>query len=121
MTRTRVGGCGLAALAALAAVAPALAAEAPAGADQGTNWYFVFTVITAGFAMAAASAASAFAQGKALTAAMDGIARQPGAAGRIQTALIIGLAFIESLAIYVLLIAFILLFANPFAKFVGGA
>jgi F-type H+-transporting ATPase subunit c len=57
----------------------------------------------------------AFAQGRAITAALDGMARQPNAAGRIQTALIIGLAFIESLAIYVLLIALILLFANPFS------
>jgi F-type H+-transporting ATPase subunit c len=43
------------------------------------------------------------------------MARQPNAAGRIQTALIIGLALIESLAIYMLFIALILLFANPFA------
>jgi hypothetical protein len=42
------------------------------------------------------------------------MARQPGAAARIQTAMIIGLALIESLAIYTLVIAIILLFANPF-------
>lgn len=122
MTRKRVAMLCLTALVALVAVAPALAAEAPVagGADKGTHWYFVFTVITGGFAMAVASAAAAFAQGKALASAVDGIARQPNAAGRIQTALIIGLAFIESLAIYVLLIAFILFFANPFLKFVTG-
>ena len=41
--------------------------------------------------------------------------RQPNAAGRIQLALIIGLALIESLAIYVLFIVLLLLFANPFS------
>ncbi len=120
MTRTRVAMACLVALLALGAVVPALAAEATGGADKGTNWYLVFTVITGGFAMAAGSAAAAFAQGKAVAAAMDGIARQPSAVGRIQTALIIGLAFIESLAIYVLLVVFILFFANPFLKFVTG-
>lgn len=49
-------------------------------------------------------------QGKAAASAMEGIARQPEAAGKIQTAMIIGLALIESLVIYALLIALILLF-----------
>ncbi|MBI4561034.1 MAG: ATP synthase F0 subunit C, partial [Candidatus Rokubacteria bacterium] len=43
----------------------------------------------------------------------DGIARQPNAAPRIQTAMIIGLALIESLALYVFVIAAILLFVQP--------
>jgi F-type H+-transporting ATPase subunit c len=84
--------------------------------------FFWVTVLTGGFAMALASAMAALAQARAISAALDGMARQPNAAGRIQTALIIGLAFIESLAIYVLLIALILLFANPFSAIVvkGG-
>ena len=52
-------------------------------------------------------------QGKAIAAAVDAMARQPGAAARIQTAMIIGLALIESLAIYVLVVAMILLFVQP--------
>jgi F-type H+-transporting ATPase subunit c len=44
---------------------------------------------------------------------VDAIARQPGAAARIQTAMIIGLALIESLALYVFVIAAILLFVQP--------
>ena len=68
--------------------------------------------------MAIGSAAAALAQGKAIAAALEGITRQPSAAGRIQTTMIIGLAMIESLAIYVLLIALILFFANPFIKFI---
>jgi F-type H+-transporting ATPase subunit c len=94
----------------------ASAIDAP---SEGKGWssFFLITVLTGGFAMAIGSAASAFAQGRAVAAALDGIARQPSAAGRIQTAMIIGLAMIESLAIYVLLIVLILFFANPFLKF----
>jgi len=93
----------------------AWAAEAGAPAEQTFFWV---TVLTGGFGMAIASAMAAFAQARAISSALDGMARQPNAAGRIQTALIIGLAFIESLAIYVLLIALILLFANPFSEIV---
>ena len=71
--------------------------------------------------MAIASAMAALAQSRAISAALEGIARQPNAAGRIQTAMIIGLALIESLAIYVLLIAMILLFADPFSGIIVGA
>jgi F-type H+-transporting ATPase subunit c len=73
-----------------------------------------------GLALAQAPAATAFAaglcalgQGKAVASAVDAMARQPGAAARIQTAMIIGLALIESLAIYVLVVAMILLFVQP--------
>ena len=48
------------------------------------------------------------AQGSATSTALEGIARQPSAAGQIQTAMIIGLALIESLVIYALLMFFIL-------------
>ena len=50
--------------------------------------------------------------GRAVASAVDAMARQPGAAARIQTAMIIGLALIESLAIYTLVIALILLFVK---------
>ncbi len=52
---------------------------------------------------------SALGQGLLGSKAMDGMARQPEAAGKIQTAMILGLAFIEALTIYGLLIAFMLL------------
>jgi len=52
-------------------------------------------------------------QGRAAASAVDAIARQPGAAARIQTVMIIGLALIESLALYVFVIAAILLFVQP--------
>jgi F-type H+-transporting ATPase subunit c len=53
-------------------------------------------------------------QGIAVSKALEGIARQPEALGPIQTNMIIGLAFIESLCIYALVVSLILLFANPF-------
>ncbi len=74
----------------------------------------VVSVLTGGFAMAIASAIAALAQGRAISAALDGISRQPSAAPKIQVAMIIGLALIESLAIYVLLISLIIFFVKPF-------
>lgn len=64
------------------------------------------------FGLAFASAICGIAQSIAIRAAVDGIARNPGASDNIRGALIIGLALIESLVIYVLLIALILLFAK---------
>jgi len=53
--------------------------------------------------------------------ALEAIARQPEASGSISTALLISLAMLESLAIYVLVVVLILLFANPLLKYkVGG-
>ena len=77
-------------------------AQAPAGATTGADW----VVITSGFAMAIASAFCGLAQGKATASAVEGMARNPGAAKAIQTALILGLALIESLALYTLVIIF---------------
>jgi F-type H+-transporting ATPase subunit c len=62
--------------------------------------------ITAGFAMAIASAFCGLAQGKAISAVCEGLARNPGAAPHLRFAMIVGLALIESLAIYTLLIIF---------------
>jgi F-type H+-transporting ATPase subunit c len=76
-------------------------AQGPGGGAT-TNW----VAITSGFAMAVASAVCGLAQGKATAAAVESMARNPGAAGAIRTALILGLALIESLALYTLVIIF---------------
>jgi F-type H+-transporting ATPase subunit c len=70
----------------------------------------VALILAIGFGVPVAVIGGGLAQGKAASAALEGIARQPEAAGKIQTAMIIGLALIESLVIYALLIALILLF-----------
>ncbi len=84
-------------LAALFLLATPSFAQAQGGA---TNW----VAITSGFAMAIASAVCGLAQAKAVAAACEGMARNPGASAAIRFALILGLALIESLALYTLVI-----------------
>ena len=55
------------------------------------------------FAMAIASGLCGLAQGKAIAASVEGMARNPGAAGAIRITMILGLAFIESLALFTLI------------------
>ena len=73
-----------------------------------------WSIITAGFALAIAAAGAALGQGRAVASAAEAIARNPGAAGEIRGALILGLVLIESLVIYVLLVSLILFFIRPF-------
>ncbi len=61
-----------------------------------------------------AAAGCGIGQGLAIKAACEGVSRNPEAGGQISQSLILGLAFIESLCIYALLVDLILLFANPF-------
>jgi F-type H+-transporting ATPase subunit c len=96
-------------LIALVAVAqPAMAQEAGAAHTGGdlNKWI----AISCAFALGLASAVCGIGQSNAIRSAVEGIARNPGATDQIRGALIIGLALIESLVIYVLLIAFLLLF-----------
>jgi F-type H+-transporting ATPase subunit c len=72
----------------------------------------------AGLTVGVGSIGPAFAQGRSVTSALDAMARQPDASDRISRTLFVGLAMIESLAIYCLVIALILLFANPFAHLI---
>jgi F-type H+-transporting ATPase subunit c len=74
-----------------------------------------WSIITAGFALGIASGLAALGQGRAVAAAAEGIARNPGAAGDIRGVLLLGLVLIESLAIYVFVISLILFFLKPFA------
>jgi F-type H+-transporting ATPase subunit c len=60
----------------------------------------------AGLAIGIAAFGGALGQGRAAAAALEGIARNPGASGKLFTPMILGLALIESLVIYALLIAF---------------
>nr|WP_253185938.1 MULTISPECIES: F0F1 ATP synthase subunit C [unclassified Novosphingobium] len=69
----------------------------------------------AALAISLGAIAPALAQGKAVAAAMDAIARQPEAAATVSRTLFVGLAMIETMAIYCLVVALLLLFANPFA------
>lgn len=59
-------------------------------------------------ALGMAAIASGFGLGKAVSAAMEAMGRQPEAIGKIQTAMVIGAAFIEALTIYVVVLMFVL-------------
>jgi F-type H+-transporting ATPase subunit c len=91
-------------LAMMLSAIPMFAADSSPAATGGTSWIGPFAAI----GMAIASGLCALGQGKAVAGAAEGIARNPGATDAIRFALILGLALIESLALYTLVI--ILLF-----------
>ncbi|MFQ5477699.1 MAG: ATP synthase F0 subunit C [Candidatus Binatia bacterium] len=78
---------------------PAFAAE---HGGSGTG----LVALAAGVCMAVAAFGAAIGQGRAVAAAMESIGRNPNSADRIQTPMIIGIAFMEALGIYALVIAF---------------
>lgn len=72
----------------------------------------VWIVIFSSLCIMMGAFGAALGMGKSIVAALEGIARQPQSAGEIRTTMIIGLALIESLAIYCLVISLILLFVR---------
>jgi len=79
------------------------------------NWIEIASIIGAAMAVSFGAIDPALGEGRAVAAAMDAIARQPDAANTLARTLFVGLAMIETMAIYCLVIALLLLFANPFA------
>jgi len=73
------------------------------------------SVLAAALAVGVASIGPGIGQGNAAGNAVEGIARQPEAEGKIRGTLLLSLAFMEALTIYGLVVALVLLFANPFA------
>lgn len=74
----------------------------------------VVSIIMASFTTGFGTLAPAFAEGRAVATALTSLAQQPDAASTITRTLFVGLAMIESTAIYCFVISMILLFANPF-------
>lgn len=72
------------------------------------------SVITAGLTIAIGSIGPALGEGRAVAQALSAIAQQPDESGTITRTLFVGLAMIESTAIYCFVVAMILIFANPF-------
>ena len=83
-------------------------ADAAAVKAGGLAANYGLIALAAGLAIAIAALGGGIGQGRAAAAALDGIARNPGAAGQIGSRMILGLALIESLVIYALIIAFLL-------------
>ena len=94
------------------ALAPAFASASEGAAAGGGEGFMKFFAIAigAGLAIGLSAIGGGLGQGKAVAAALEGIARNPGASGKIVTPMIIGLAMIESLVIYGLVVALILVF-----------
>lgn len=90
----------LAVILAVTILAPAAFSQETPGAPGGRG----LLAIAAGFGMAIAAFGAAFGQGRVASAACEGIARNPGAAGPIRASMILGLVFIETLALFTLAI-----------------
>jgi len=74
----------------------------------------MLSIVGAVVAVSFGAIGPAFSEGRAIAAAMDAIARQPEAAGPLSRTLFVGLAMIETMAIYCLVVALLLLYANPY-------
>jgi F-type H+-transporting ATPase subunit c len=96
-------------------------ALADEGAKAAGMWIFFAIALACGFGIGIAALGTGLGMGNAINAALTGISRNPEASGKIQTNMIIGLALIESLCIYALVICFIMVFKIPGLEAVMGA
>jgi len=85
------------------------------------DWFSIILVVACGVAIVIGIMLPALGQARATTQAIHAIARQPDEAGTISRNLFVGLAMLESLALYVLIVVLILLFANPLLAQVNQA
>ncbi len=93
----------------------AFAEEAAAGsADHGKFAFFGTVAAASAIGIGIAALGTGIGMGLGIGRAVEGIARNPEASGKIMTTMIVGLALIESLAIYTLVVVLILLYAKPF-------
>jgi F-type H+-transporting ATPase subunit c len=74
----------------------------------------IVSIITSGLTMAIGGIGPALGEGRAVATALSALAQQPDASSTITRTLFVGLAMIESVAIYCFVVAMILIFANPF-------
>lgn len=78
------------------------------------GWIGIVSIIMAGLTISIGSIAPALGEGRALAQALSSIAQQPDESNTITRTLFVGLAMVESTAIYCFVVAMILIFANPF-------
>ncbi len=81
------------------------------------TWFALISTVAAALAIALGAMIPALAMGRAIVQALEALARQPEAERSISRTLFIGLAMIESLAIYVLVVVLIILFRNPLLQY----
>ena len=96
------------------------AAAAPAGGVDYTKAIVIgCSLLAAGLAIAFGTIGTGNGMGAGLNGATNAVGRNPEAQGKILLTMMVGLAMIESLAIYALVIALIVLYANPLLKYIG--
>ena len=98
----------LAAIWVLVLAGPTFAMDAATGGGGDGGWHQGLIALAAGLGLGLAAFGAALGQGRATAAAMESIGRNPNAADKVFTPLVLGLAFMEALAIYGLLIGFLL-------------
>ncbi len=92
----------------------AFASEAAAGSDAAKMSFYASVALASAIGIGIAALGTGIGMGMGIGRAVEGIARNPEASGKIMTTMIVGLALIESLAIYTLVVVLILLYAKPF-------
>ena len=109
------------AIALTTSVAAAAEAAVPAAAsgDYGKAIVVAVSIFAAAMVMAAGTLSTALGMGHGLNGAVNAVGRNPEAQGKILTTMMVGLAMIESLAIYALVIALVIIYANPLLKLIG--
>jgi F-type H+-transporting ATPase subunit c len=105
---------------ALAMEAAAPAAPAAASGDYSKAIVVAISIFSAAMVMAAGTMTTALGMGHGLNGAVNAVGRNPEAQGKILTTMMVGLAMIESLAIYALVIALVVIYANPLLKIIGA-
>jgi F-type H+-transporting ATPase subunit c len=109
MRRAIIAGLTMLALTLIASLAFAAAEIQPAKIP-----IVQYTVLAAGLAIGLGAIGSGIGMGHAINGALEGMSRNPETGGRLLTTMLIGLAMIESITIYALVVALILLFSNPY-------
>ena len=112
MRKTHLIGS-LTAILVLGMASMALAAQGSPQAQAAGVWIFFGIAIACGFGIGVAAMGTGIGMGNAINGALQGTARNPEAGGKIMTTMIIGLALIESLCIYALVICFIMVLRGP--------
>lgn len=112
---------GLLMVLASAPLAAAAEAAAPAaGGDYTKAIVIALSVFSAAMVMGAGTISTALGMGNGLNGAVNAVGRNPEAQGKIMVTMMVGLAMIESLAIYALVIALVIIYANPLLKLIGA-
>jgi len=103
-------------------ITAAIAVAAEAGPDtivSNKSMIIAYSIIGAAIVMGVGTLGPGLGMGQATSGALGAVGRNPDAHGKIMLTMLVGLAMIESIAIYALVIALVIIYANPLLKFLG--